>query len=247
MRAVVRFVRCYSIVIGKLPVDLRTKVRECGTKIHVELSHTRLVRSCVRLRCVIDEIVGKEFVENLEPTLALDLFGNSAYNRFRCGRWSDAVHFASLPLINRFTDRVEEAFQVSAQHIALNDKTSELAFSNDFDQTRRFQLFGVMGECGWADSVRLVQDSEWRRASTHRNLLENPKPSRLRQGSSNSHKLALINRSGIAGPCRGPYKAVAHRVPHVLRLSPQGESLRRGQRQELGCLRIPRSSQSSRR
>src|SRR5215467_13626740 len=167
MRAVVRFVRCYSIVIGKLPVDLRTKVRECGTKIHVELSHTRLVRSCVRLRCVIDEIVGKEFVENLEVTLALDLFGISAYNRFRCVRWSDAVHFASLPLINRFTDRVEEAFQVSAQHIALNDKTSELAFSNDFDQTRRFQLFGVMGECGWADSVRLVQDSEWRRASTH--------------------------------------------------------------------------------
>ena len=171
MSAVVRLVRSHSIAISKLPMDLSTEVRECGAKIHVELSHTRLVRSCVRLRCVIDEIVGKEFVENLEVTLALDLFGISAYNCFRCVRWSDAVHLASLPLINRFTDREEEAFQVSTQHIALNDKTSEPALSNDFDQTCRFQLFGVMGECGWADSVRLVQDSQWRRAFMQRNLL----------------------------------------------------------------------------
>src|SRR5215472_5961627 len=171
MSAVVRLVRSHSIAISKLPMDLSTEVRECGAKIHVEPSHTRLVRSCGRLRCVIDEIVGKEFVENLEVTPALDLFGISAYNRFRCVRWSDAVHLASLPLINRFTDREEEAFQVSTQHIALNDKTSEPALSNDFDQTCRFQLFGVMGESGWADSVRHVQDSQWRRAFMQRNLL----------------------------------------------------------------------------
>ena len=84
--AVVGFVRRYPIAIGKLPVDLRMKVRECGTKIGVEFPHARLVWSRARLRCVIDEIVGEEFFENLEVTLALDLFGISAHNRFRCFR-----------------------------------------------------------------------------------------------------------------------------------------------------------------
>ena len=86
MRAVVGFVRRYPIAIGKLPVDLRMKVRECGTKIGVEFPHARLVWSRARLRCVIDDIVGEEFFENLEVTLALDLFGISAHNRFRCFR-----------------------------------------------------------------------------------------------------------------------------------------------------------------
>ena len=44
MRAAVRFVRRHSIAVGKLPVDLRVKARECGPKISVKLSYTRLVR-----------------------------------------------------------------------------------------------------------------------------------------------------------------------------------------------------------
>ena len=48
MRAVIRFVRRHPIAIGKLPVDLGMKVRECGTNIAVKLSHAPFVRSCVR-------------------------------------------------------------------------------------------------------------------------------------------------------------------------------------------------------
>ena len=59
MRAVVSFVSRHSIAIGKLPVDLRMEVRECGTKIGVELSHTGFVGSSAWLRSVIDEIVGE--------------------------------------------------------------------------------------------------------------------------------------------------------------------------------------------
>jgi len=60
------------------------KVRECGTNIGVEFSHTRFVGSRVRLRRVIDEVVRKEFFENIEVSSALDLFGISADNSFCC-------------------------------------------------------------------------------------------------------------------------------------------------------------------
>src|SRR6516225_9313342 len=64
--AVVRLVRRHSVAIGKLPVDLRMKIRECSTKIRVEFSYACLVWSCVRLWCVIDETVCEEFVEDVE-------------------------------------------------------------------------------------------------------------------------------------------------------------------------------------
>ena len=82
--AVVRLVRCHSIAVGKLPVDLRMKVGECGTNIRVEVSYACLVWSSVRLRRVIGEIVGEEFVEDVKSSLSLDLFGIPAYNDF-CG------------------------------------------------------------------------------------------------------------------------------------------------------------------
>src|SRR5215472_8652564 len=78
--AVVRLVRCHSVTIGKLPVDLRTKVGECGTNIHVKFSYARLVWSGVRLRRVIGEIVGEEFVEDIKPSLSLNLFSIPAHN-----------------------------------------------------------------------------------------------------------------------------------------------------------------------
>jgi hypothetical protein len=82
--AVVRLVRCHSVTISKLPVDVRMKVGECGTKIHVEFSHACLVWRSVRLRRVIGEIVGEEFVEDVKSSLSLDLFGIPADNGF-CG------------------------------------------------------------------------------------------------------------------------------------------------------------------
>src|SRR5262249_40456853 len=84
VRAVVGLVSCHSVTIGKLPVDLRMKVGECGTNIRVEFSHACLVWSRVRLRRVISEIVGEEFVEDIKSSCSLDLFGIPAYNRF-CG------------------------------------------------------------------------------------------------------------------------------------------------------------------
>jgi hypothetical protein len=82
--AVVRLVRCHSVTIGKLPVDLRMKVRECGTNIPVECSHACLVWSSVRLGRVIDEIVREEFVEDVKSSLSLNLFGIPADHGF-CG------------------------------------------------------------------------------------------------------------------------------------------------------------------
>src|SRR5215469_673939 len=82
--AVVRLVRCHSVAVGKLPVDLGMKVGECGTNIRVEFSHACLVWSSVRLWCVIDEIVREEFLENVEVSHPLHLFGVSAHDSF-CG------------------------------------------------------------------------------------------------------------------------------------------------------------------
>src|SRR5262250_701515 len=80
--AVVRLVRCHSVTVGKLPVNLRMKVGEGGTNIHVEFSYSCLVWSRVRLRRVISEIVGEEYVEDIEVSPPLDLFGVSADDGF---------------------------------------------------------------------------------------------------------------------------------------------------------------------
>jgi hypothetical protein len=84
VRAVVRLERRHSVTVGKLPVDLRMKVRECRTNVRVEFSYACLVWSSVRLRRVIGEIVGEEFVEDIKSSITLDLFGIPAHNGF-CG------------------------------------------------------------------------------------------------------------------------------------------------------------------
>src|SRR5215470_19874763 len=86
MSAVVRLVRSHSIAVRKLPMDLRMKVSERSTKISVEFSHTGFVGCGPRLRCVVDEIIGEQLLENIEVSPALDLFGVSAddgFSRFR--------------------------------------------------------------------------------------------------------------------------------------------------------------------
>ena len=83
MSAVVRLVRCNSVAVGKLPVNLRMKVRECGTNIRVEFSYACLVWSRVRLRRVISEIVSEEFVEDIKSSFALNFLGVASGNRLR--------------------------------------------------------------------------------------------------------------------------------------------------------------------
>src|SRR5215468_1730137 len=83
VRAVVRLVRCHSVTVGKLPVDLRMEVGECGTNIRVEFSYACLVWSSVRLWRVIGEIVGEEFIEDVKSSLPLVLFCIPAYYGFR--------------------------------------------------------------------------------------------------------------------------------------------------------------------
>src|SRR5215472_10648316 len=97
MSAVVRLVRSHSIAISKLPMDLRMKVRERNTKISVEFSHTGFVWCRSRLRCVVDEIVSKELVENIEVSPPLDLFRISADDGFSRIRGSDTAHIVISP------------------------------------------------------------------------------------------------------------------------------------------------------
>src|SRR5215469_6552640 len=82
--AVVRLVSYHSVTIGKLPMDLRVKVREGSTNIRVEFSYACLVWSSVWLRRVIGEIVREEFIEDVKSSLSLDLFGIPACDGF-CG------------------------------------------------------------------------------------------------------------------------------------------------------------------
>ena len=58
------------------------KVGERNTKIGVECSRTGFVGCRPRLRCVVDEIVSKELLKNIEVSPSLDLFGVSADDGF---------------------------------------------------------------------------------------------------------------------------------------------------------------------
>src|SRR6516165_8545948 len=97
MSAVVRLVRSHSIAISKLLMDLRMKVRERNAKIGVEFPHTGFVGCRPRLRCVVDEIVSEELVENVEVSPPLDLLGVSADDGFSRFGQSDDAHIMFAP------------------------------------------------------------------------------------------------------------------------------------------------------
>ena len=82
MRPVIRLISRHAFPIGKLPVDFRLEVRERGTNIAVELPYPLLVRSRVRLRCMVNEIIGKQLFKHAEVSPALHFFGISTDNRF---------------------------------------------------------------------------------------------------------------------------------------------------------------------
>lgn len=50
-----------------------------------------------------------------------------------------------------------EMVEVSLQYVALQDKTRELPFAQNFDQASVFKLFHVMGERGRTDRLALAQ------------------------------------------------------------------------------------------
>ena len=88
MSAVVRLERSHSIAISKLPMDLHMKVRERNTKIGVEFSHGGFVGCRPLLRCVVDEIVSEELVEDIEVSPPLD---SSMFRRTMALAASDEV------------------------------------------------------------------------------------------------------------------------------------------------------------
>jgi len=90
--SVVCLVRDHPVAIGKLPMDLWVKVGKCVAHIAVEFTHTGFVGRHVWLRCVIDEILSEELFENIESSLALDLFGIAAHHGLRCIRHCDGSH-----------------------------------------------------------------------------------------------------------------------------------------------------------
>ena len=63
---------------GRLPVDLGMEVGERGTQALVQHSHPVLVGCRARLRRVVDEIIGEQFVEHAPVTFALYFLGVSA-------------------------------------------------------------------------------------------------------------------------------------------------------------------------
>jgi hypothetical protein len=142
--AVVRLVRYHSVAVGKLPVDIRMKVGECGTNIRVEFSYACLVWSGVRLWCVIDEIVCEEFLENVEVSHNLNLFGVSAHDSF-CGFGQvGAPSVGNLLRIDGLLDCAGQMIQVGTEHVGLEYSACEFAYPKYFDQASRLQLFNMM-------------------------------------------------------------------------------------------------------
>jgi hypothetical protein len=60
------------------------KVRKGLAHVSVEFPNAGLIGRGSRLSGVIDEIVREQFFENIEVPFALNLFGISADNGFRC-------------------------------------------------------------------------------------------------------------------------------------------------------------------
>jgi hypothetical protein len=74
----------HPVTISKLPMDFGVEVGESGAEDFVQLSRAGLVGRAARLRCVVDEVVGEQFIEHREIAASLHFFGVAANDRF-CG------------------------------------------------------------------------------------------------------------------------------------------------------------------
>src|SRR5262245_3844488 len=96
MRPVIGLVSRYAIPIDKLPVNLGIEVGKCFPHVTVQLPDSRFVGSHVGLRCVIDEIIGKQLFEYVEVSAVLDLLGIPAHDCFRLVRRCHGDHTNDL-------------------------------------------------------------------------------------------------------------------------------------------------------
>src|ERR671917_381382 len=66
MSAMIGFVGCHAVAVGKLPMDLCVEVRERRAENFVKLACAGFVRSAPRLRGMVEEIIGEEFIKHVE-------------------------------------------------------------------------------------------------------------------------------------------------------------------------------------
>src|SRR5262245_37083411 len=84
MCAVVGLVGRDPVAIRELPMDLGVKVSECFAHVAIKLPYPRLIRRRPWLRCVVDEVIGKQLIEQLEVSFPLHLVGISPDDGFGC-------------------------------------------------------------------------------------------------------------------------------------------------------------------
>ncbi len=65
----------HYLPVSGLPMDLCAEIRKCRPKGVVKDSHTVFIRSGVRLGRMVDEIFGKELLEQFEVSASLHFFG----------------------------------------------------------------------------------------------------------------------------------------------------------------------------
>src|SRR3989449_2288756 len=73
--AVIGLVGGHEITGGRLPVDLGTEIGERGTQALVQRPHPVFIGCRARLRRVVDEIIGKKFLEQAPVAFALYFLG----------------------------------------------------------------------------------------------------------------------------------------------------------------------------
>ena len=73
--SVVGLIGSNQVTVNRLPMDLRVEIRKGLAQTVIQDPHAILVWSGIRLWGVVDEVVGKQFFEQLEIAVALHLFG----------------------------------------------------------------------------------------------------------------------------------------------------------------------------
>src|SRR6266404_618417 len=86
VRSVIGLVSRYEFSVGRLPMDFCMEIRERGTKCAVKASDAVFIRCGVWLGRMVNEVVSKEFLKDVEIPTALHFFGIAADDRFRAVR-----------------------------------------------------------------------------------------------------------------------------------------------------------------
>src|SRR6476469_9392672 len=109
MGAVISLKRRDHITVGLLPMDVRGEVGKCVPQPAVKFEHASLIRLTAWLRCMIMEIIGEQFVEQLPITTALHFDRVAADNRL--GGLADTVRHHYLHLRLEFDTAEHDQFE----------------------------------------------------------------------------------------------------------------------------------------